>query len=103
MSLYDDHGFTNEVACTKMPTSVSEAELAYIRVWPNPAIDRFSITGDSEIKRVVARDLSGKVYIHMEHSQGQLHHVYEFNEQILLVSMIDASGAVIKTEKLSVH
>lgn len=103
LCLYDDQGFNNEVACTKMPTSVSEAELANIRVWPNPAIDLFSITGDSEIKRVVARDLSGKAYIDMEHTEGQVHHISEFNEQILLVSMLDASGDVIKTEKLFVH
>lgn len=95
--------WTADTYCTKMPTSVSEAELAYIRVWPNPAIDRFSITGDSEIKRVVARDLSGKAYIDMEHTEGQVHHISEFNEQILVVSMLDASGDVIKTEKLFVH
>jgi hypothetical protein len=70
-------------------------------IYPNPTESVFAIRNDSKVARVSILNVVGKEIRTVAHNRGTQHDVSNLNRGIYLVRLIDRSGKLIKTVRLS--
>lgn len=80
---------------------VTDIDLSQVSLYPNPTNDLFQIKSDEYVKAIGVYNVVGKQVAEMRHTAGQSHNVEFLKKGMYLVRLMDESGQIIKTMKLS--
>jgi len=100
--LYSSFDLTQEpILCSESLVSVTDAELAELNIFPNPANDYFQITDNSEITSLQIYDIVGKKVMDKSHTNGKQYDISELRNGLYIVRLIDKAGSQVKSLRLS--
>lgn len=104
--LFGDKEFKNEIMKTKIyvnsPVSTKNTPWnSSISVYPNPAIDYFSLTNNQSVKKIVLYNMFGKEVKTFFHYNNAEHEISELKAGMYIVKMFDDKNKVVKTTKLN--
>lgn len=80
---------------------VGEVKIENLVLYPNPTIDNFQVKGDDNVTSIGIYNVVGKLVKEFKHTKGQTHDVQDLNKGMYLVRLLDNTGRVVKTMKLS--
>jgi len=81
--------------------SITEIDLSQVSLFPNPTSDLFQVKSDEYVRKVGVYNVVGKQVDEMSHIPGQAHNIEHLNKGMYLVRLMDETGQIIKTMKLS--
>lgn len=82
-------------------SSTKDANVANIKVYPNPASEYFSVGNSSNVYRVVLYNLFGKEVKSFFHYNSAQHEISDLKSGMYVVKMFDSKGKLIKSVKLN--
>lgn len=80
---------------------VKDIDLSQVSLYPNPTSDLFQIKSDEYVKAIGVYNVVGKQVAEMRHIAGQTHNIEYLKKGMYLVRLMDETGQIIKTMKLS--
>ncbi len=99
--VYDNDQFENPIICSDFSTSITEADIAEINIFPNPANDYFQLSGDNDIDRIEVYNIVGKQVLTESNTTGQAHDISNFRNGLYIVRLISNEGKLVKSMRLS--
>ncbi len=81
--------------------SSRNAEAPVLQVFPNPAVDYFSITNDPSVEHIVIYNLLGRQMKSFTYTEGDRYFIGDLPKGMYLVQMTGRDSRLITTQRLS--
>lgn len=99
--VYDSDDYDNVIVSTDFTSSVKDAYLEDITIYPNPTTDFIRFTDDEAIAQVSIHNIVGKEVMSMSHTSGKRYDVSNLKSGMYLVRLLDNNSKVLKSLRLS--
>jgi len=83
-----------------VPTSLTELELAQLKLFPNPTADYFEVQGPQGVSTITVYNLFGTVVENLVFQSGEKYNVSNYAKGLYLVALEDEDGQLLKTMRL---
>ncbi len=82
-------------------TSVSEAEKAAVKLYPNPTSDYLTLNENSVVEQLIVYNIIGKPVRSFSAENGRQYNISDLPNGLYLVSLLDKDNDIIKTLRVS--
>ncbi len=97
-SITGEYNFTVDGAA--VPTSLTELELAQLKLFPNPTSDYFEVQGPEGVSSVSIYNLFGTAIENFVFQSGEKYNISTYAKGLYLVALEDENGQLLKTLRL---
>lgn len=81
--------------------SIAKTEQIELSVFPNPAVDFFSILNDQDVAKIGVYSVVGKLMKTLDHSPTQRHRIDAFRKGLYIIRLYNDDKEIIKVLRLN--
>lgn len=101
LKLYSDEGFENLYAESSCMVSTTNTELINVSIYPNPTTNRFQISNDQDVSKIMIYNIAGEQIWRSNHTQGMSHNMSSLRSGLFLVRLANDEGEEVKVIKMT--
>lgn len=99
--VFENFDFSDEVLCSDFSTSTGDLNINTISIYPNPTLDYFHISANSQISKIDVYNIVGKRVKSFNHNANATYDVTDIRNGLYVVRLLDKNGRQVKSMRLS--